>query len=682
MKKHEDSGAFMNARLRLATVDKMHWSLFAKKHTDFAANLTLVIVDEAHRWAGYQGLSLRCLLQRARIGVEMLSGRVPLAFLASATLPKAKAFASGVTGLPENAFTLIEDEVRTTIDAVACKDLPKVFAAAESSKDLTRVAVFLDDEDSSVDVASIAGLPTLIDDKAPILTFLGSRADANAIAEKLRAKAPRSYLVYHSALPPHERRATEGKFLAGDLQATTILATNALEVGIDIHGLDAIHMSALADRASDNLQQIGRCGRTSGRPGLGLVQLGSGVRRELLVDHPVLAFQMSEEALRVPDLLDGPRLRAALLLLHELRDLVESKGPQRDKLERAIKQTFDVPAEIRTLAQRLTELTGIIADIGDLRENAPAAWLYGGFRLSASQGKRTMKTAGPKGRKVATFDDMSLFRDAHPEGVYLSHTGERWRVIGYDGKWQIGRFRAPNESTELGKWLRGLASVIVEPAPADVITRGNWVDEIELFELRDLPIGCATPKIGKLGFGLFDCTRRFDGYRELDAASGDLIRRVELAEVSARFKARLAAGGDGAFLPPYTYRTVGFTWSFESVGLAVETLPGLGPMLGPLLGQALALRLECNTSDLSVAIDATGIRVIDPLPGGSGLAELTLTSGALEKALLDVGKVIKRLARRKSAYEKFIKTECQTEPSLSASELIDACASLGDAWKK
>ncbi len=89
MERHAKSEAFSNARLRLSTLDKVHWSLMRKKEAGFLSRLRGFIVDEAHSWHGLSGANVRAMINRLRLSMDVLGCNHPSFFLASATLADA-----------------------------------------------------------------------------------------------------------------------------------------------------------------------------------------------------------------------------------------------------------------------------------------------------------------------------------------------------------------------------------------------------------------------------------------------------------------------------------------------------------------------------------------------------------------------------------------------------------------
>ena len=64
-------------------------------------------------------------------------------------------------------------------------------------------------------------------------------------------------------------------------------------------------------------------------------------------------------------------------------------------------------------------------------------------------------------REIARIEDVDVFRDAHPEAIFLGHDLNRYRVVDYVGRWSGDAGDQPGTESILGKWLPSLQKVIV-----------------------------------------------------------------------------------------------------------------------------------------------------------------------------------------------------------------------------
>jgi DEAD/DEAH box helicase domain-containing protein len=127
MAAHEKCDVFKSARIRIATLDKAHWSLLrSHENKKFAKRLTCFVLDEAHSYDGVFGANVHYFLKRVYMASEILGQRRPGLFLASATLSSARKFAATLLSLEqETDIVHIEDSTKQKIDLVPTADAAK-----------------------------------------------------------------------------------------------------------------------------------------------------------------------------------------------------------------------------------------------------------------------------------------------------------------------------------------------------------------------------------------------------------------------------------------------------------------------------------------------------------------------------------------------------------------------------
>jgi hypothetical protein len=85
-----------------------------------------------------------------------------------------------------------------------------------------------------------------------------------------------------------------------------------------------------------------------------------------------------------------------------------------------------------------------------------AFWIYKGFRATASAGKIPLK----EGKKEVTrIDSIYIYRDAHPEAVYLNHYQKTYQVVDYNGKWKKAEWEHVDSEYLLEKWMHIVSSI-------------------------------------------------------------------------------------------------------------------------------------------------------------------------------------------------------------------------------
>lgn len=677
MAAHQQSDEFRAARIRLCTVDKAHYSLL-KGHREFAARLRCLVLDEAHTYDGVFGANVHFFLRRLYLACGLLGRERPRTFLASATLSAPRAFAQALCGIEdEKQIVAVADGVGQQIDLVPCARVPEVLA--DPPRDgLCRVVLLAVPEDDQFALRGVLRRGHGLDDAVKAVYFAQSKFQSRQLALELaRKRSGGEVVAYDADLPPPQRRALERRLNDPDSSGITVLATSALELGVDIEGLDVCVMDQLPSRRADLLQRIGRVGRRVGAPGLVLLRLGAGPQDAEILEDPATAFRLDlTRPMRIPLHLDGLRLRHMFAAFEESRSLIDAGRVRWREFNRGLEQHFGESPMLGELRDRFAARYGALVDMGD------RAWVYKGFRAGVSGGKIPLLC---EGQEVARIEDIALFRDAHPEAVFLGHDLGRYRIVDYSGPWKVARWEHPESAHVLGKMLKSVDRVVVEPEARRVTTRGSWEESNRFYAPLDLGSGdglAARP--AGLEFGIWDYTRRWRGYTEIDLETGKK-RWVPLAEVTERFAAAKSAGDRFPFLFPLSYRTLGWRW--ESGPLREEKEAkgrDLAEVVGALLLHFCAGAVESRIEDLLVEVhaDSGRLEVLDATPGGNGLSEALLAEGRMPRALAACVRELERLcgAKRRAEYERYLRRVCRLQPECAAEEVLNAVQRLHQRW--
>ncbi|MCH9816851.1 MAG: DEAD/DEAH box helicase [Actinomycetia bacterium] len=258
-----------NTDYLLTNPDMLHRGLLPNHPAwrSFLARLEYLIIDEAHTYRGVFGAHMAAIVRRLR-RIAAHYGAEPTLVATSATIANPESAASALFGVPAKAVTqdttargefalaLVEPAVPGQSDGDADED-----ADADADGDADADA---DADQSASSFALTAGvLSTLTDAGARSLGFIRARKGAEAMAETLKERVKPQYnrqvMAYRGGLLPEERRDIEQRLMSGALR--TVATTNALEVGVDISGLDAVVLCGWPGTRASFLQQTGRAGR-------------------------------------------------------------------------------------------------------------------------------------------------------------------------------------------------------------------------------------------------------------------------------------------------------------------------------------------------------------------------------------------------------------------------------------
>jgi DEAD/DEAH box helicase domain-containing protein len=355
------------------------------------------------------------MIDRMRLALDVLGVPHPAFFLASATLNNATAFAHMLTGSEPESFLAIDDRGAPTIRQLYAANVP--------------------DDPEPVEAQSILQSEELLGTDRDAICFVQSKFAGHRIRDNLEKHIPsRTALAYDADMTATDRRQLERAFFTGGRAGRTVIATSALEVGVDLPALDVAVFDEFPPRRSDLLQRIGRVGRRVDQPGLAILCLGYSPLHERLQSEPQQALSIdTARALPLPLGLETIRLKMMSAAFAEWMNRLRRRHVSWDSFNNALGRYFGERPSYGDLKARVQEE---LSDVVDLDQGS---WYYHGFRASASQGRIPLKLRGTR-EWVAVIEDTAIFRDAHPEGVYLGHRGQRYRIVGYSGQLKIGEW--------------------------------------------------------------------------------------------------------------------------------------------------------------------------------------------------------------------------------------------------
>src|SRR5690606_6061447 len=245
-----------HARWIFTNPDMLHYGVLPahRRWSQFFRQLSFVVVDECHTYRGVFGSHVALLLRRLR-RIAQHYGADPVFVLASATVSNPEVLAERLIGAPAKAIT--EDCSPRGARAVVFWEPPLLDdLSGENGAPLRRSA--------STEAARI--LAELVVEDARALAFVRSRRGvemtaltARRMLAEVSTELADRVSAYRGGYLPEERRALEKALLTGDLRA--LATTNALELGVDITGLDAVVIAGYPGTLASFWQQAGRAGR-------------------------------------------------------------------------------------------------------------------------------------------------------------------------------------------------------------------------------------------------------------------------------------------------------------------------------------------------------------------------------------------------------------------------------------
>lgn len=394
-----------NASYLLTNPDMLHRSLLPthRRWTRFLGSLRYVVVDECHQYRGVFGSHVAQVLRRLwRIALHY--GATPRFVLASATVSDPESSARRLTG--QNVVAVTEDGSPHGGLSFALWEPPLTRLTGENGAPVRRSA--------TAETADL--LSDLVADGVRTVAFIRSRRGAEIVAlqakDNLAAVSEEladQVAAYRSGYLPEERRALEQA-----LQDRTLLgvaATNALELGMDIVGLDAVLLAGYPGTRASLWQQAGRAGRDQ-TGALAVLVARDDPLDTYLVRHPEALFGPPVEATVLdPDnpYIVKPHLAAAAAELPLTLDDLERFGPMAPAAVRELQDEG-------TLRQRkygwFWTRRGRATDLADIRS-------MGGSPV------RLVEAA--TGRLLGTIDAGASHLSVHDGAVYL-HQGQSYVV--------------------------------------------------------------------------------------------------------------------------------------------------------------------------------------------------------------------------------------------------------------
>jgi len=546
----------------LSNPDMLHQGILPAhpKWARFLARLRFVVVDEMHAYRGIFGSHVGNVLRRLERVVAHYGGDFRYV-LCSATIRNPGELAGALTG---REVAVVDDD--------GSPRGPRHFAFWNPPfLDASRV------ERRSSNGDGCRLLSELVGRGAQVIAFTKSRVAAELVYRYARENLERAepglearIKPYRGGYLPEERRAIERALFAGELRG--VVATNALELGIDVGGLDVAILIGAPPTLASARQQAGRAGR-KGNPSLAILVAYNDMVDQYLMRHPDYFFGRAPEAAVVDP-------QNPYILAQQLACAAYELPLSPEDARHFGTQTADVLAALEGAGQTRT----IDGHAYWANTDFPAARVN---LRTISDNTYTIQDVTRGHAVLGTVDAISALELVYPEAIYL-HEGETYFVRDLDLEQKIAS---------------------VEPRMVGYYTQPVLDTQIRVrSELRRQPWRGETVALGEVTY---------------------TWQTVAMKKI--QFRSRDSIGYHPLALPRLSLDTVGFWLAPSEAAWAALARRGLHPYeaLGGvrnLVITLLSMLSMCDPSDLGGVLDSSNLGrptlfLFDRYPGGLGFAE-------------------------------------------------------------
>ena len=392
------------ATILLSNPDMLHLGILPshERWAEFLHHLQFVVLDEAHVYRGVFGSHVAQVVRRLRRLCAHYGGS-PQFVLTSATIAEPQAFAERLVGVP---FTAVdEDQAPRPERTVVFWNPPLVDPQRGERRSALAEASYVTAESVLAGARVIAFAPTR---KAAELMF----GHVRRRLEDRDRDAARRVQPYRAGYTAQQRRDIERRLFAHELDA--VIATQALELGIDVGSLDVSLVTGFPGTITSLRQRWGRAGRV----GHGWAVLVAG------------QDALDQYFMREPELLLSRRVEEAIIDLHNPQ--ISARHLEAAAYERPITaKDAEYFGEEGLLAAERLEQAGRLRRRGDglvwSLPHSPAAETS----LRTAGNEQFVIVEARAGEIIGTVERERVFRFAHPGAVYL-HLGRSYLVTRLD----------------------------------------------------------------------------------------------------------------------------------------------------------------------------------------------------------------------------------------------------------
>jgi len=470
------------ARIILTNPDMLHVGILPYHTTwsQFFRRLRYVVIDEVHAYRGVFGSHVGNIIRRLR-RICSAYGSTPQFICASATIGNPEELMRILTGLDFRVVS--RDGSPVGRKSFVLWNPP--FIAKTSIR-------------RSANSEASAIFERLVRNGVKTIVFTRARVTAELIARNVKAQLRRRktgldtrIMPYRAGYTAEQRRNIEQLFFSGELIG--LVSTSAMELGIDVGGLDAVVMTGYPGSVTSTWQQAGRAGRGSDQSLAFLVAISDALD-QYLMRHPQYLFTFPKERVMAnpgnPYILESHVLCAAYELPIEEAD-------------------FDI------FGESLAPMLAALENEGSITHRDRWFWAGGispapRVNVRCISGKTFAILNQEKGGEVlGTVDEARAYETVHPGAVYL-HEGESYLV----------------ESLDIGAGI-----VRVVPADLPYYTQAASIESVRI-ESADESKECG---VGAVCHGTVRVTSQVIGYRRKRLYTDEVLQYISLELPSQEF---------------------------------------------------------------------------------------------------------------------------------------------------
>ena len=389
------------SNLVLTNPDMLHIGLLPhhRQWGDFLSNLGWVVVDEAHTYRGVFGSHVANVLRRLR-RVAGAYGAEPRFILASATIANPRELAERLVGTP---FELIDEDGAPRAEReVAIWNPPLIDELTGTRRSpLSEAAELLAD-------LVAAGVRTICFLRSRRGIELIQRFARDNLSARGKPELAARIAPYRAGYTPQQRRQIEQQLAEGELLA--VVATDALELGIDVGELDAAICVTFPGTVASLRQMWGRAGRR--RRGLAVYVAGQDALDQFFCRHPEEFLERPVEAAILDHASEQIAARHLVAAAYELPLTEEDAAVFGEGWEERAERLIGAGELRRAGGKLLPRRSGFVAS---------------GISLRSSSADAVAVIERGSGEMLGLVEAERAFTTVHPGAVYL-HLGRSYEV--------------------------------------------------------------------------------------------------------------------------------------------------------------------------------------------------------------------------------------------------------------